>query len=119
MWRLLNDSLPTFLTLKNKGIFVQSFLPLCDEEDESLSHLFLFCPFARATWYDSPLAIHTSNLNNISIMQWVGQILQTHKDMEQNKMLYLQGVSVTLWVDDAVNITSELHDPRTLVTISA
>ena len=33
----------------------------------------------------------------MSVVQWVGQILQLHKDMEQNNMLYLQGVFVTLW----------------------
>lgn len=97
IWRLLHDSLPTFLTLKNRGIYVQSSCPLCLEEDESPSHLFLFFPFSRAIWHGSSLDKHISNFTYMSIVQCVGQILQLHKDMEQNNMLYLQGVFVTLW----------------------
>ena len=77
--KLLYDSLPTYLTLNKRGIPVASTCPLCNVEDESISHLFLFCPFARATWHGSPLAVHTSDLHNTSIQQWIGTILLKHK----------------------------------------
>ena len=48
IWRILQDSIPTFLTLKNKGIGTNSTCPLCNEDDESTSHIFLHCTFARA-----------------------------------------------------------------------
>lgn len=83
-----------------------STCPLCNVEDESISHLFLFCPFARATWHGSPLAVHTSDLHNTSIQQWIGAILLKHKKMDQDMMHYLQvalllfgpfGLIETLW----------------------
>lgn len=72
--------LTIYLTLKNRGISLDSSCPLCDGEDESSSHLFLFCPFARATWHGTSLAVHTSDLNSYSIQQWIGKLLQQHKD---------------------------------------
>ena len=95
--KLLYDSLPTYLTLNKRGIPVASTCPLCDVEDESISHLFLFCPFARATWHGSPLAVHTPDLHNTSIQQWIGTILLKHKKMDQDMMHYLQAVFTTLW----------------------
>lgn len=68
VWRLIHDSLPTLLTLKNRGISTQSNCPLCNTEEESISHLFLHYSFARARWHDLTLAIHTSDLLNISML---------------------------------------------------
>ena len=51
IWRLLHDSLPTFHTLKSRGITNVGLCPLCDSGDESATHLFLHCPFSRACWY--------------------------------------------------------------------
>ena len=97
MWRLLHDSLSTFLTLKDRGVNVQSSCPLCNEGDESSTHLFLHCTFSRAIQHGFHLAIHTSDFRHMTIVQWVRQTLQLYKKMEKNDMLYLQQVFVILW----------------------
>ena len=67
VWRLMYDSLPTLLTLKNRDTSTQSNCPLCDTKEESISHLFLHFPFARACWHGSTLAVYTSDLLNTSM----------------------------------------------------
>ena len=67
VWKLLKDSLPTMLALKIRGITTDSSCPICNAEEESSTHLFLLCPFARAIWHGSTLAIHTSDFSNSSI----------------------------------------------------
>ena len=65
--KVMHESIPTFLNLCNRGINVHSTCPLCNSEDESTTHLFLYCPFARAIWHGSSSGIHTSELNNVSV----------------------------------------------------
>ena len=93
VWRLLHDSLPTFHTLRSRGIPMSSLCPLCDEEEETTSHLFLFCPFARATWHGTSLAVHSSDFRNNSIQQWIRRLLQIQKKLEPDSMGYLKEFS--------------------------
>ena len=95
VWRLLHDSLPTRLALKSRGIPVDSGCPLCNEGDESTSHLFLGCTFARAVWHG--LAIHTSALPHTSIQSWIRALLFKHKRLDQNSTYCLQAIFTTLW----------------------
>ena len=53
-------------------------------------HLVLLCPFAKANWHESPLAVHTSDLNNTSVQHWIGTILLKYEGMDQD-MHYHQG----------------------------
>lgn len=56
--KILHDSLPVKKILKNRGILVPNICPLCENEDESMSHLLFYCPFARAVWHGSHLVVH-------------------------------------------------------------
>lgn len=67
IWKLLQDCIPTFNTLRSRGIPTSCCCPFCDNDNESTSHLFLYCPFARAIWLASSLNIHTSILDNVIV----------------------------------------------------
>ena len=71
IWILLHDCLPTLQLLKIRGISDDKLCPMCNYEEESASHLFLLCPFARACWHGSSLAVHTSNFSDIFVQQWL------------------------------------------------
>ena len=70
---------------------------MCNAVEESSTHLFLLCPFARAIWHGSTLSIHTSEFSNLSIHQWLKSILFNHKGKDDISMAYLQAVFTTLW----------------------
>ena len=61
VWKLLNNCLPTFHNLHVRGISNGNLCLMCNEEEESLTHLFLLCPFTRACWHGTTLAIHSSD----------------------------------------------------------
>ena len=97
MGKLMHDRLPTLLSLNNRGITTQSLCPFYNAEDESTTHLFLLCPFTRACWHGSALAIHSSVFNNTTVQQWLASLLNRHKKWEANSMEYLQASLTTLW----------------------
>lgn len=47
---ICHNSLPTNLTLSNRGIALYPFCVLCGENDESVDHLFRTCPISLLIW---------------------------------------------------------------------
>ena len=70
---------------------------MCNEEEETVNHLFLQCPFAGAIWRGSSLGIRTSFLATSSVKQWVVSAITHKEDSEDNRMLYLQSLFTILW----------------------
>ncbi|KAL0001429.1 hypothetical protein SO802_015210 [Lithocarpus litseifolius] len=97
VWKLMRDRLQTMLSLFNRGISSLNLCPLCNEESESTTHLFLLCPFTRACWHGSGLAIHSYDFNSITVQQWLTSLLLKHKKKEVHSMEYLQAVFTYLW----------------------
>ena len=97
IWKLLHDSLPVLTNLIRRGIQTASRCPMCDEGEETLSHLFLQCPFARAVWYGSSLGIRTSELNHLSVKQWLLNHITAANIPVQTKRSSLQSIFTTLW----------------------
>ncbi|KAL0014559.1 hypothetical protein SO802_001628 [Lithocarpus litseifolius] len=93
----MHDSLPTRQILRNRGIIDFGLCPLCNCEEESTSHLFLLCPFARACWHGLPLAVHTSDLIGISMQQWLRELIVSHNLDDEVFMEYMQNIFITLW----------------------
>ena len=93
----MQDSLPTFLALKNIGICHHSTCPFCNEEEESTSHLFLHCTFTKACWHGSTLAIHTLDFDNISVQAWLNNIILRFRQMDQERMENLCSIFTFLW----------------------
>lgn len=67
IYKLLHESLPVLTNLNKRGIQTSNRCLMCEEDEETMSHLFLKCPFARAVWYESPFGIRTTELNHVSV----------------------------------------------------
>ena len=78
-------------------IATQNLCPLCNSEEKSSTHLFLLCPFSRACWHGSTLAIHSTDYSSSSVQQWLISLLIKFKTREITSMAYLQAIFTTLW----------------------
>ena len=74
----MHDSLPTMQLLKNRGIIDNGLCPLRNYEEESNTRRFLLCHFARACWHGLPLVVHTSDLIDIFVQQWLRELIVSH-----------------------------------------
>ena len=97
VWKLIRDRLTTLLNLSNRGIPTQTSYPLCNSDVESSTHLFLLCPFTRACWHGSTLAVHSTDFSSSSVQQWLTSLLIKFKSKETSSMAYLQAIFTTLW----------------------
>ncbi|XP_078154682.1 uncharacterized protein LOC144550407 [Carex rostrata] len=59
LWKLLNKAIPLGGILAARGIRADPTCPTCGADEESVEHLCFACPFSRACWFGSPLAIRT------------------------------------------------------------
>ena len=97
IWKLLHNSLQVKSILNNRGIASEPTCPLCNEDEETISHLFLFCQFSKAVWHGSNLSIHTSALNQTNAIQWLSACMLRNDLGPHEKDSYLQTLCTTLW----------------------
>ena len=97
IWKILHDSLLFFAILNSIGIPASNKCLMCNEEEETITHLFLQCPFARVVWHGSILEIRTSNLLHSSTKQWILDCILSNNPMEKNGMSFLQSTFTILW----------------------
>ena len=50
LWQLCHKALPVRTILAARGIELDTNCPLCGQTNESLDHLFLYCPRSRQVW---------------------------------------------------------------------
>ncbi|KAL8097756.1 hypothetical protein AgCh_030760 [Apium graveolens] len=50
VWRALSNCLPTLVQLCSKRVQVQCLCPVCHEENETIMHRLITCPFAQQCW---------------------------------------------------------------------
>ncbi|KAF7835780.1 ribonuclease H [Senna tora] len=99
VWRILNDALPNLTNLKRHHMPVEEICYLCQQESESLDHIFITCPFARAIWFGSSLALHIEDFYSLNLIQclshWFLQAQQgTQQDLQdlQTKLICLHNI---------------------------
>jgi hypothetical protein len=50
LWCMMNNKVPTWDNMKKRKKERPWWCILCKEDDESISHIFIFCPFTMQVW---------------------------------------------------------------------
>lgn len=74
VWRLLHGAIPTTEILQQHHLQVSQHCYLCSASEESLLHVFVFCPFSRAVWFGSSLSL-LANTDHTDIISWLTNYL--------------------------------------------
>lgn len=89
MWRVTKNILPTKENLLSKGVLTDGLCPLCHNEVENISHLFLRCAFVKRVLFSSPLGIRLPESGNVA--DWLDDIFKK-KDFNLGQV-----VAIFLW----------------------
>jgi hypothetical protein len=80
LWKIAWDIIPSKSRLNHVFPIPQALLvcPLCNGEEDSLSHLFFKCFFSRITWSFSPWPLDSLKWASLSLLDWIKGILNPH-----------------------------------------
>ena len=70
VWKIYNDVVPTFTNLNRHHLRCEIVCPLCGATDDSTSHTFLLCSFARAVWFGLPIT-YKYHPRNCTFRTWL------------------------------------------------
>lgn len=62
VWKIWHNAIPTFSILNLHHLRCEIFCPFCGASDDSVSHLFFQCNFARAVWFGLPISLKVNRL---------------------------------------------------------
>lgn len=79
-WRALCGFLPTLVQLQFKHVQVDTHCPVCLQEEETILHSLVLCPFAQSCWN---IIFHGFQVNqNQNFGEWLSNIFdKEHQDM--------------------------------------
>lgn len=73
IWRIINNAVASKEALYKRKCSSNPLCPICDNEVETLEHLFLLCPWAKSVWFGSRLGFFVSEFDVTSIARWIEQ----------------------------------------------
>lgn len=95
-WRTLLDRLPTRVSLSNKGLDIPSTLcPMCNNETESLAHVFAFCSIACKVWSSISRWLDVGFLDCCSPQDLMYKVDDLHLPVK--KKLVIEGIIYSAW----------------------
>ena len=97
IWKICSNCLPVRSELHKRVQGISPHCHFCNKEEETIEHLFLLCPMARAIWFGTDLSLKTDGFMVNSLKDWIGDWL-FKPYLTQPEALWFYGHFVcTLW----------------------
>ena len=79
-WCACQDSLPTRANLCRRGLNVDVYCPLCSEDYETQTHIFLDCRVAKEVWAKSPFRLNICERSQRNFEAWFFHLCDAFDD---------------------------------------
>lgn len=70
LWRVMSNSIPSKSNLFKRKTVTDPRCSICNEEVESVEHIFLLCPWTRRVWFGSRLSYRPCAASISSMDKW-------------------------------------------------
>ena len=99
---------------------IPSICPNCLKEEETLEHLFLLCPLARAIWFGSELSLRVDYIITQKVKDWIGEWL-SKPELQKEKAFWFYGQLVCnlwcIWIHrNEVIFNNQSPDPKKVIS---
>ncbi|KAM1519978.1 hypothetical protein ACFX1Z_022720 [Malus domestica] len=74
IWMGCLNALLTKVNLKLKKVVLDDYCVICGTVPETIEHIMLQCPHARATWFASSLGLHPMQQGDVGLQDWVAKM---------------------------------------------
>ncbi|KAL0400959.1 UNVERIFIED_CONTAM: putative mitochondrial protein [Sesamum latifolium] len=89
MWRLCMGALPTLENLGRRKLGIVTLCPICDSQVETVTHIFLQCPFARQIWALSCIPWKCLSEWNQGVENWIMQVVREVSVVDKDRFFTL------------------------------
>ncbi|CAN6543682.1 unnamed protein product [Malus baccata var. baccata] len=97
MWKTLHEALATMKNLYIRRSFPSPICPLCNSQDESIEHLFLFCPWVEVVWFGGMLNLRPIRQHVSSWASWLVQMGAAENGSAEVRINRISYIAFTCW----------------------
>ncbi|KAB2625965.1 hypothetical protein D8674_017625 [Pyrus ussuriensis x Pyrus communis] len=97
MWRALNGDLATMENLFKRRCSPSPSCPICLDQDESVEHMLLLCPWVEPIWFGGPLNYRVNRADISNLPAWVSSFIESNLGSKEEIDRILANVAFTCW----------------------
>ncbi|XP_068329845.1 uncharacterized protein [Pyrus communis] len=97
MWRALNRALATMENLFKRRCSPSPCCPICLDQDESVEHMLLLCPWVEPIWFGGPLSYRVNRASISTLPAWVISFFGSNLGSKEEIARILMYMAVTCW----------------------
>ncbi|CAN6555765.1 unnamed protein product [Malus baccata var. baccata] len=97
MWKTLHEALATMKNLYIRRSSPSPICPLCNSQDESIEHLFLFCPWVEVVWFGGMLNLRPIRQHVSSWASWLMQMGAAENGSAEVRINRISYIAFTCW----------------------
>ncbi|XP_057451971.1 uncharacterized protein LOC130743760 [Lotus japonicus] len=97
LWKACNEALPVKASLFRRHIAPDPVCFICNQDEESVYHLLLGCPWTRAVWLSSQLHVQHLHQGSLTVKDWLTQLVIRLQENSEDLSRGLTIVAYYLW----------------------
>lgn len=79
-WRVLHEAIPVKIKLRQRGMKLDVYCPMCGNSEESIMHCLFLCEEAARIWKVSPLRLDCDKGAGMEFWDWFNVLLVAYKE---------------------------------------